>query len=213
MIDNEAKTQLDRLAPGTRPVIISDIDEVILNFVLPFRHYLASQGYQLQTDTYKLNGNVFNNATGVAADNDTVFEMISGFFDDQAEWQDLVDNALPMLSALSNDYDIVLLTAMPHAHRDIRTEFMRKLGVPWPILTVESDKGHSVAVIAGERSAVFIDDMAQNHDSVAEHAPDVHLFQFMAYRGFTGEMPTPPAKTEYHVDWTIMADAIRAKLG
>jgi hypothetical protein len=212
MIDDEARALLDTIPLGNRPVIISDIDEVILNFVMPFARFLESRGFVLLTETYRLTGNVLDAQTRLPADGDTVRSLLGDFFDAQAHWQDLVEGALQAMSALSEDFDIILLTAMPHAHRDIRVDFLRRLGVPWPILTVESDKGHSVAVIANGRSAVFIDDLAPNHVSVEEHAPHVHLFQFMAFRDFSGPMPVPPSKTQHHLDWGDMARAIRARL-
>lgn len=213
MIDNEARAQLDALQMGNRPLIISDVDEVILNFVQPFKNYLDSAGFVLRTETYKLTGNVFAKGSDIPTDGPEVFKMLSHFFVTQHEWQDLVDGALPALNRLNEHFDIVLLTAMPHAHRQERINFMRDIGVNFPILTVESDKGHSVAHLAqGRPGVVFIDDLAHNHDSVAEHAPQTHLFQYMAFREFDGPLPVPPLHTQYHEDWEMMEQAIRRVL-
>lgn len=213
MIDIEARVQLEALQPGNRPLIISDVDEVILNFVQPFKNYLDFNGYNLRTETYKLTGNVFAKGSDIPTAGPDVFKMLSHFFVTQHEWQDLVDGALPALNRLSEHFDIVLLTAMPHAHRNERTKFMQNIGVNFPILTVESDKGHSVAHLAqGRPGAVFIDDLAHNHVSVAEHSPDTHLFQYMAFREFDGPLPVPPLQTQYHEDWNIMEKAIHKAL-
>jgi hypothetical protein len=213
MIDEEARTQLEALENGTRPLVISDVDEVILNFVQPFKDYLDHHGFVLRTETYQLTGNVFPKGSDVPTAGPEVFKMLSHFFVTQADWQDLVDGALPALNRLSKHFDVVLLTAMPHAHREQRIAFMREIGVPFPILTVESDKGHSVAHLAKGRPAVaFIDDLAHNHVSVAEHAPNTHLFQYMAYREFDGPLPLPPLHTQYHEDWDVMEKAIHKAL-
>ncbi len=213
MIDDEARAQLEVLQNGTRPLIISDVDEVILNFVQPFKDYLSHHGFELRTESYKLTGNVFAKGADVPTDGQEVFKLLSQFFVMQHEWQDLVEGALPALNRLSEHFDVVLLTSMPHAHRAERIAFMREIGVNFPLLTVESDKGHSVAHLAAGRSGVvFIDDLAHNHISVAEHAPDTHLFQYMAYREFDGPLPVPPVHTQYHEDWIIMEQAIRKVL-
>ncbi|MGL4404631.1 MAG: hypothetical protein ACRCT6_02660 [Notoacmeibacter sp.] len=213
MIDDEARFQLEALQTGNRPLIVSDIDEVILNFVQPFKEYLDHQGFVLRTETYKLTGNVFEKGSDKPTEGPEVFKMLSHFFVTQSEWQDLVDGALPALNRLHEHFDIVLLTAMPHAHREERISFMREIGVPFPILTVESDKGHSVAHLAKGRPGVaFIDDLAHNHESVAAHAPETHLFQYMAFREFDGPLPIPPLHTQYHEDWEIMEQAIRKVL-
>jgi hypothetical protein len=209
MIDDEARTQLEALENGTRPLIISDIDEVVLNFVQPLKDYLDRHGFVLRTETYQLTGNVFPKGSDVPTPGPEVFKMLSHFFVTQAEWQDLVEGALPALNRLNEHFDVVLLTAMPHAHREERIAFMREIGVTFPILTVESDKGHSVAHLAkGRPSVVFIDDLAHNHVSVAEHAPETHLFQYMAFREYDGELPIPPLHTQYHEDWDVMERAI-----
>lgn len=209
MIDDEARAQLEALPNGNRPLIVSDIDEVILNFVQPFKDYLVHHGFVLRTESYKLTGNVFRAGSEIPTEGPEVFKLLSHFFVTQHEWQDLVAGALPALNRMSEHFDVVLLTAMPHAHREQRINFMRNIGVSFPILTVESDKGHSVAHLAKGRPAVaFIDDLAHNHESVAEHAPDTHLFQYMAFREFDGPIPVPPLHTQYHEDWEMMEQAI-----
>ena len=209
MIDDEARAQLEMLQNSTRPLIVSDVDEVILNFVQPFKNYLDHHGFELRTETYKLTGNVFAKGLNVPIEGPEVFQLLSQFFVTQHEWQELVEGALPALNRLSEHFDVVLLTAMPHAHRAERIAFMRGIGVTFPILTVESDKGHSVAHLAeGRPGVVFIDDLAHNHDSVAEHAPGTHLFQYMAYRAFDGPLPVPPLHTQYHENWDAMEQAI-----
>ena len=214
MIDDETLTQLKALTSGTRPLIVSDIDEVILNFVQPFKDYLDHCGFVLRTETYQLTGNVFPKGSDIPTAGPEVFKMLSHFFETQHEWQDLVAGALPALDRLSEHFDIVLLTAMPHAHRNERIAFMRDIGVSFPILTVESDKGHSVAHLAyGRPGVVFIDDLAHNHESVATHAPGTHLFQYMAFREFEGALPVPPLHTQYHEDWDVMERAIHKALG
>ena len=213
MIDDQTLAQLEALEAGTRPLIVSDIDEVILNFVQPFKDYLDHQGFVLRTETYQLTGNVFPKDSDAPTPGPEVFKMLSHFFVTQADWQDLVNGALPALNRLAKHFDVVLLTAMPHAHREERIAFMREIGVPFPILTVESDKGHSVAHLAqGRPSVAFIDDLAHNHVSVAEHAPETHLFQYMAYREFDGPLPVPPLHTQYHEDWDTMEKAIHKAL-
>jgi hypothetical protein len=168
MIDEETRVQLEALQNSNRPLIVSDIDEVVLNFVQPLKDYLDHHGYVLRTETYRLTGNVFAKGSDTPTEGPEVFKLLSHFFVTQADWQDLVEGALPALNRLSQHFDVILLTAMPHAHRDERISFMREIGISFPILTVESDKGHSVAHLAKGRPGVaFIDDLVHNHDSVA----------------------------------------------
>jgi hypothetical protein len=213
MIDDEALRQIEALAHGTRPLVVCDIDEVILHFVMPFSAFLNHNGYQLRTDSYRLTGNVFPSAGGDAIDSVAVHKLLAGFFDAQAAWQQPVEGAMAGIAALERDFDVILLTAMPHAHREHRFSHMRNLGFDQTMLTVESDKGPAVARLARTRPHVaFIDDLAPNHHSVAEHHPEARLHQIMAFNGYSGVMPEPPAHVRRHDDWQAMTAAIRAEL-
>jgi hypothetical protein len=214
MIDDEALQQIEALPDSRRPLIVCDIDEVILHFVAPFMAYLAHNGYELRTQSYRLTGNVFSVETGIAADQATVTFLLGDFFANQHDWQHEIEGARDSLHALDDVFDVVLLTAMPHLHRARRLSFLRGLGLNQPLLTVESEKGPSVAKLAQFRPHVaFIDDLAHNHHSVAEHTPAAKLYQIMAFRDFEGALPKPPAHTQYHEDWQALGAAIRADLG
>jgi hypothetical protein len=214
LIDDEALLQIDRHSDGSRPLVICDVDEVLLHFVAPFKAFLKHNGHTLVTSSYRLTGNVFDDATGAPAGQEAVMRLLGGFFEAQHEWQTPVDGALQALNELAEDFDVLLLTAMPHTHRERRANFMTGLGFTMPVLTVESDKGPSVARLARARpSAAFIDDLAHNHHSVAQHHPGARLYQIMAYRDYGEPIPTAPAGVEWHDDWTTLSAAIRRDLG
>jgi hypothetical protein len=213
MIDDETLAQMESLERGTRPLIVCDVDEVILNFVTPFVAFLDHKGWTFQPRSYRLTGNIHAHHSGIAATQEEVWSLLGGFFADQHEWQTPIDGAREGLHALGDTFDVVLLTAMPHAYRKQRIRFLNEIGLDQPVLTVESDKGPTVARLAHARPHVaFIDDLAPNHHSVFEHHPEAHLHQFMAFRGFEGELPAPPAHVRYHEEWPLMAAAIRADL-
>ncbi|MCU0829908.1 MAG: hypothetical protein MUC58_00050 [Rhizobiaceae bacterium] len=214
MIDEETLSQMERLERGTRPLIVCDVDEVILHFVEPFGAFLDHKGWTFTPRSYRLTGNIHARDGGAAATQEQVWALLGDFFAAQHEWQTPIADAREELHALGDQFDIVLLTAMPHAYRDTRKRFMAGLGLDQPLLTVESDKGPAVARLAHARPFVaFIDDLAPNHHSVFEHHPETHLHQFMAFRGFDGELPAAPAHARYHEEWPAMAAAIRSGLG
>lgn len=213
MIDEETLRQLDALSHGARPLIVCDVDEVILDFVRPFMAFLKHNGHTLVTRSYRLTGNVYDDRSGEAVDHAAVHRLLGAFFDAQHEWQTLIEGAREHLDMLEDTFDIVLLTAMPHAHRERRIRFLRDLGIRQTVLTVESDKGPSVARLGAHRPHVaFIDDLAPNHHSVAEHHPQARLYQIMAYTDYGGDMPEPPAHVRRHEDWAGLAAAIRQDL-
>jgi hypothetical protein len=210
MIDDETLGLIAALETGTRPLIVCDVDEVILHFVTPFMAYVRSRGHVFHTRSYQLTGNIVNEATGLPASQAEVWSMLGSFFDDQHEWQHPVEGAREHLDALGDTFDVVLLTAMPHVHRQRRVKFLKTLGFNQPVLTVESDKGPAVARLAhGRPHVAFIDDLAHNHVSVAQHHPQAHLHRIMAFTDYEGGVPAAPDNVLMHAGWDDLAAALR----
>jgi hypothetical protein len=210
MIDDETLGLIAALDHGDRPLIVCDVDEVILHFVTPFMAYLRARGHVFHARSYRLTGNILHEASGRAATQEEVWSMLGGFFDEQHEWQHPVEGAREHLHGLADTFDVVLLTAMPHAHRSRRVSFLKTLGFEQPVLTVESDKGPAVARLAhGRPHVAFIDDLAHNHLSVAEHHPQAHLHQIMAFRDYEGGVPAVPEGVSVHTDWDGLSAALR----
>lgn len=180
--DPETARQIAELSLDTRPLLVLDVDDVLLEFVRPFVRFVDVHGYSLGLDTFRLNGNIRHKETGELADEPLVARMIAEFFDAQADWQTLTDNAADTLATLAADVEIVLLTAMPHRHRDHRRAYLDKIGLPYPLVTTEAPKGPAIAKLRGVsgRPVAFVDDMPHNLVSARQALPDIHLFNMMA---------------------------------
>jgi hypothetical protein len=85
--DPETARQISQLSNHQRPLLVVDVDEVILEFVQPLMRFLAERGYYLKTDSFRLNGNVVFEESGEAASNETVEQLIDGLLADQEKWQ------------------------------------------------------------------------------------------------------------------------------
>lgn len=180
--DPETARQIAELSLDTRPLLVLDVDDVLLEFVRPFVRFVDAQGYALGLESFRLNGNIKHKITGEVADNARVAGMITEFFDAQADWQTLTDNAAGTLEALAEDVEIVLLTAMPHRHRDHRRAHLDAIGLNYPLVTTEAPKGPAIASLRGTsgRAVAFVDDMPHNLASARQSLPDIHLFNMMA---------------------------------
>ncbi len=192
--DPETRRQIAALAQGVRPLIVCDVDEVVLEFVRPFRDWLGTQDLLLKTDSFRLHGNIVGRNSGEAVENAKVSSLIEAFFACQHEWQEPVAGAIEHMALLSQSADIVLLTAMPHRHREKRMELMERTGIGYPLITTEMAKGPAVRALRGsdERPVVFIDDIAHNHISVAASVPEAALIHLMAFTDFLPVMPPLP---------------------
>lgn len=212
----EALTRKGGLSDGSnqRPLLVLDVDDVILHFVGPLLRYFEAQNAQLRLSTFRLFGNVFDASTGAALDNERVSEMLGGFFDSQGDWQTLVNGAPEAISAIAQHAEVVLLTAMPHRYRDTRRAFLDQLGLPYPLLTTEMAKGPAIRHLRGQtgRAVAFVDDTPHNLVSARREVADSHLFHLIADNSLRKLMPAPPQDVTIVMDWNEAGERIAAAL-
>ncbi|MEM9311018.1 MAG: HAD family hydrolase [Pseudomonadota bacterium] len=162
----------------TRPLIISDCDEVLLHMVAPFKKWLeASQGVDFNLEGHNFAEALRWKATGEVLQAMDTWKMLGRFFDTEMDTQEPIEGAVEAINALSEFADIVVLTNLVDERREKRAEQLAKVGIRAPVYTNQGPKGPALKAILDEhgadRRAVFIDDLAQHHVSVKETVPNV----------------------------------------
>jgi FMN phosphatase YigB (HAD superfamily) len=161
----------------SRPLIISDCDEVLLYMVAPFRDWLAeSQGV-----TFNMVGNDFAGAMTYSGSGDPVppeeiWRLLRGFFDTEMHRQKPIPGAVEGINALAEHADVVILTNLTDRHRDMRSQQLASHGIHARVFTNQGPKGPALKAIMDEYApsrAVFIDDLAQHHASVGGEVPHI----------------------------------------
>ena len=94
------KERIQALARSDKPLVVVDIDEVVLEFVAPFMAFLESQGHELRPDSFRLTGNIYFKETGQAAEKHTVSDLLERFFAEHDTWQSPVEGALDTLAEI-----------------------------------------------------------------------------------------------------------------
>lgn len=202
----------NRIRLGNRPLVVSDIDEVVLEFLRPFQAFLDSCEHVLLPRSFRLTGNIVHRATKEAASEAAVSELLETFYAAQERWQTPAAGVVESLRDLSEHADIVFLTAMPPRHAAARRALLDRLDLPYPLLASEEPKGPIVERLHAGRPLplAFIDDIAHNLQSVQTHAPSCLLINLMANAEFRALAPTPDTCVHIAADWTDAAKAIRA---
>jgi hypothetical protein len=205
----------DDLILNDRPLVVCDIDEVVLEFLTPFQAFLVDNGFELRPTSFRLNGNVFSLADGVETHNDKVAALLEAFFTSQDEWQTPVTAAADSLSRLAEHADIVFLTAMPPRHRAVRRRLLSRHGFDYPMIATEAAKGPAVLALHGSRAqpVVFIDDIFTNLQSVRKHVPDTLLLNLMANDIFRALAPHPGDGVDIADDWAHAEALIKHHFG
>ncbi|WP_217568449.1 hypothetical protein [Mesorhizobium sp. GbtcB19] len=213
--DPETARQIEELAADDRPLLVLDVDDVVLEFIRPFPHYLKSRGFGLTLASFRLTGNIAETATGRLIEQPEVTALLGEFFDAQADWQSITDGASDALAMLGRGAEIVLLTAMPHRHRAVRRAHLDALGLDYPLLTTEMAKGPAIAKLRGTkgRPVAFVDDQPSNLVSARNSVPDAHLFHLMADNALRAFLPPTPEDIISVDNWREAAPKIAAALG
>ena len=213
--DPETARQIEELAADDRPLLVLDVDDVVLEFIRPFPHYLKSRGFGLTLASFRLTGNIAETATGRLIEQPEVTALLGEFFDTQADWQSITDGAADALAMLGQGAEIVMLTAMPHRHRAVRRAHLDALGLNYPLLTTEMAKGPAIAKLRGakERPVAFVDDQPSNLVSARNSVADAHLFHLMADNSLRAFLPPTPEDIISVEDWREAAPKIAGALG
>jgi hypothetical protein len=161
----------------TRPLIISDCDEVLLHMVAPFKDWLeASQGVSFHLEGHNFAEALRWQKSGELLAPPDIWKMLGRFFDTQMDNQMPIAGAVEGINTLAEQADVVILTNLVDERRDKRAEQLAKVGINARVFTNQGPKGPALKAIIDEyapNKALFIDDLAQHHASVAEITPHV----------------------------------------
>lgn len=166
----------------SRPLIVSDCDEVLLHMIAHFRAYL---GEQHGVDFHWEGGNFARamryQATGEALDTDEMWKLLNLFFDTEMHRQTPIEGAVEAIATLSEYADVVVLTNLRDHRAERRAAQLADHGIHARVFTNQGPKGPALRAIVEEYApprAFFIDDIAQHHASVAEEAGHVTRLHF-----------------------------------
>ena len=155
----------------SRPLIISDCDEVLLHMVAHFRDWLGEE----HDIDFAMDGD-FGNAltrreTGDVVAQEEVWALLNGFFDTEMDSQQPIEGALDAIDTLSKDADVVILTNLLDKRQDRRKAQLLAHGLDARVFTNQGPKGPALRRIVDEYQpsrTIFIDDLPQHHQSARE---------------------------------------------
>jgi hypothetical protein len=176
------RQQLDAITVDpARPIIICDVDDVVVHFLRGFDALLAQSNHVLEANSFALGGNVLHRETRVEMPNHKVSELVDSYFTTKTEFMKPIDGAVESLLELSAHASVVMLTNLPHHAREKRIKNLLGHGLPFPVITNSGPKGPAIKDLASrtESTAVFIDDSPSFIQSAYEWAPSVKLVHFL----------------------------------
>jgi hypothetical protein len=195
----------------SRPLLISDCDEVLLYMLTPFAQWLdEAHDVHFSIDTLfdEETGGYLNamshKQSGAKVAQEKIWPFLKGFFETEMHRQKPIPGAVDAINALALHADVVVLTNLTDDVRDARAAQLRAIGIDVPVYTNQGGKGELMTrIIADYRPsvAVFVDDLAHQHHSVAQDAPDVIRLHMVGEPRVASQMKTSPAAHARIDDW------------
>jgi len=190
----------------SRPLLITDCDEVLLHMVRHFGAWLD----EAHAIAFRPVGGHFVDALRHKADDslvatDRIGPLLDDFFDTEMARQTLVPHAREALASIAAQADVVILTNLADHRVEGRTGQLKALGMEHRVVCNGfGPKGAGVAALVAEYRptvTVFVDDLAWHHAAVAEAAPEVFRLHMVAEPSIAHEVPPAPAAHARIDDW------------
>lgn len=167
----------------SRPLFISDCDEVILHFMPHFAEWIdETTDLRLKLDAPSFAG-ALTGKTGTAVPPERIWTLLDLFFEAEMHRQNIVPGAVAALRAIAEQAEIVILTNIGDQFQANRVEQLAAFDIRHRVLCNQGGKGRPVRELLDEMKppvALFVDDLPVHHESVLKHAPDVWRLHMVA---------------------------------
>lgn len=201
----------------SRPLLITDCDEVLLHMVSHFGDWLdEAHDILFDIEAGDFARAMRRRACGSLIERDEMWPLLQGFFDTEMYRQTLVPHAKDVLAEIAAHADIVVLTNLADHHRDGRARQLEAVGIRHRVVTNQGGKGDPVARLLdeyGPSRAVFVDDLPIHHESVARRAPEVGRLHMIAEPRLAAVLP-PAQHAHARIDcWREARPWLAERLG
>ena len=168
----------------SRPLLITDCDEVLLHMIAHFRDWLAEEdGGACHLSRAEFSPTMRRADTGAPLEQAEMWALLNKFFDGQMHRQTAVPGAVAAIAAIREQADVVVLTNLKDFRQEARRRQLADHGIDVRVFTNQGPKGPALQAILDEyrpSRAVFIDDLHQHHGSVSQVAPHVRRLHLCA---------------------------------
>jgi FMN phosphatase YigB (HAD superfamily) len=177
----------------SRPLVVTDCDEVLLHMVRHFRDWMGEQ----HGIAFALSGNPFAETFLLPGRSEPLsfeekWQFLDAFFDGEMARQTPIAGAVEAVAELQREADVVVLTNLQDRYNAARTAQLREHGFAVPVVTNQGPKGAALKRIVDEYApnrAVFVDDLAHHHASAAETLPDIRRLHFCGEEAIAAHVP------------------------
>ena len=150
----------------SRPLLVTDCDEVLLHMVAHFAEWLEERhalSFCLESPGF---ADAVRDRAGEPISPDRVWPLLDSFFEGEMHRQNVVPGAVEALGRIGEIADIVILTNIGDEYQAGRVEQLDRFGIRHRVLCNRGGKGQPVRELLtamGPSAAVFVDDLPVHH--------------------------------------------------
>jgi len=188
----------------SRPLLISDCDEVILHFVAHFAVWVdEAADLHFALDAPSFSG-ALRHKDGRIVPDERIWPLLDLFFEKEMHRQNIVPGAAQALARIADVADIVILTNIGDDYQANRVAQLAAFDIRHRVLCNRGGKGQPVRELIDAMRpgpVVFVDDLAVHHESVAKHAGEVWRLHMIAEPRLAERTPPAPFADARIDDW------------
>ena len=197
-----------------RPLVLIDVDEVLGMFMQGFGDYLAAEhGLEMRIDRFALFQNIYRPGAAEHLDIAEGRKLYDAFFGGHCHEIEPAPGAVAALDRLAKHAEILILSNAPPQAETLRTAWLAKHGIAYPLVLNSGAKGPIAAGLIAQtpHPTAFVDDLLPNLDSVADHSPATATFQHVADLRLRPYAPRSDRHPRID-DWAELGAAIEASI-
>ena len=163
------------------PLLISDADEVIFEFMESFEEYLLSNSMYFSYKSFKLNGNIYNQETNKPIDSANIPIIISNFFQEYAIKMPLIKGAKSALEKLSKVMNVIILSNIPKNYAADRIQCLKDNNMNYAFISNEGPKNIKCLELQKltNKKVFFIDDLPNQISAVSNYCKNIITIHFL----------------------------------
>jgi FMN phosphatase YigB (HAD superfamily) len=194
----------------SRPLVVTDCDEVLLHMVRHFREWVG----KAHGIAFELNANPFSTMVwrdGKPLPDEEKWRYLDLFFDTEMHSQTAIEGAVAAIAELAREADVVVLTNLADRYHAARTAQLLGHDIAAPVFTNQGPKGPALRRIIEHYApsrAVFVDDLAHHLASAADALPGITRLHLCGEPAVAQHIPCALAAGHAHARLDTWAEAL-----